>query len=85
VVFFTIVLDSTLGSTLGSTLTSTLSSALGATDLVSAGRSSVQSKMSKLSYPQMKDKLTCIYDKHPIRSVIKDYQPYMYHQPRYNG
>jgi len=35
---------------------------------------------SKLSYPRMKDKLTCIPENAPIRELIKHYQPYMYNE-----
>lgn len=38
----------------------------------------VKSRTSKLSYPRIKDKLTCVKDDDPIRAVISHYQPYIY-------
>ena len=40
----------------------------------------VEHRTSKLSYPKIKDKLTCIPQCHPIRKVIKKHQPYMWEQ-----
>ncbi len=36
---------------------------------------------SKLSYPKLKSKLTCIPQNHPIRKVVQKLQPYMWEQP----
>lgn len=38
----------------------------------------VKIKPSKLSYPRIKDNLTCVKSEDPIRSVISHYQPYIY-------
>jgi len=38
----------------------------------------VEHRPSKLSFPKIKNKLTCINDKDPINQIIKRYQPYMY-------
>jgi len=41
----------------------------------------VKHRESKLSYPRIKDQLTCIREEHPINSVISKYQPYIYDKP----
>lgn len=38
----------------------------------------VKPKCSKLSYPNIKDRLTCVPEDHPIRPLVKHLQPYMF-------
>jgi len=38
----------------------------------------VSSTCSKPSYTKIKDRLSCISDKHPLRKIVKKLQPYMY-------
>ncbi len=40
----------------------------------------VTHRPSKLSYPKLKSKLTCIPHNHPLREVIRHNQPYMWDQ-----
>jgi hypothetical protein len=41
----------------------------------------VKHRESKLNYPKIKDKLTCIKEDNPLLPVIQKYQPYIYDQP----
>jgi hypothetical protein len=41
----------------------------------------VEHRPSKLSYPKLRNQLTCITDKDPINDAIRQYQPYMYDEP----
>lgn len=38
----------------------------------------VKARPSKLSYPRIKDKLTIVTEDHPLRNVVRQYQPYIY-------
>ena len=41
----------------------------------------VKHRESKLSYPKISNKLTCIGENHPLRTTIQKYQPYMFDKP----
>ena len=41
----------------------------------------VKHRESKLSYPKIEHKLTCVRENHPLRPTIQRYQPYIYDKP----